>query len=481
MQSISPAVSQTFKPRKRVYFDWDDLIDYIADGSVVPVCGQELLRFTVQGKELTLMQFLATEALKGGALELDDADLDENATFMDIVYAHLHANGELGDIYRFVGKALENMNEEPPKALQQLASIRSFDLFVSTTFDNYLAKALNQVRFGGRDGTLQLAFPNKRSREPDLPAPRGQLGRPVVYQIFGQRSKSQNYAVTEADLLEYVSSLSDDSCRPDRLFRELQDNHLLFLGTGHRGWLARFLLRITRNMPLGVKRQRHELIVERGVCTDNEEIIFLDRFCTDSRVNVNSDAVEFIAELHARIQQTRPDLLIDAAGSAPVPESADSEIPEGAVFLSYASEDRDAVFKLYERLSAAGIPVWMDRKGGVNSGDYEQRIKRGIKRCSVFLPVFSKTISDPSTFDNRYFRAEWDYVVHEILPKTATNIDKVQPICICAEPVLDEVLPVRFRPLHQIPAVDGNLQDDDVRVIVEMYRAWVRRNRGGQP
>ena len=474
-------MSHVFKPRKRVYFDWDDLIDYIAEGSVVPVCGQELLRFEIGGKTMSLMQFLAAEALKGGSLELDDADLGDEATFMDIVYAHLQANGELGDVYRFVGKALENMTHEPPKALLQLASIRTFDLFVSTTFDTFLAKALNQVRFGGRDGTLQLAFPNNRSREPDLPCPRAQLGRPVVYQIFGQRSKSQNYAVTEADLLEYVSSLSDDSCRPDRLFRELQGNHLLFLGTGHRGWLARFLLRITRNTPLGVKRQRHELIVEQGVSNNNEEIIFLDRFCTDSRVNVNSDAIEFIGELHQRIQESRPDLLIQATGATVAdPGGEVAEIPEGAVFLSYASEDRPAVLRIHERLEAAGIPVWMDRKGGVDSGDYEQRIKRGIKRCSIFIPVFSETVSAPSSFENRYFRAEWDFVVHEILPRTAPNIDKVQPIRITEQPVAEDVIPERFRPFHQIPAIAGDLGDAELRVIIEMYRAWVRRNRGGQ-
>ena len=36
-------------------------------------------------------------------------------------------------------------------------------------------------------------------------------------------------------------------------------------------------------------------------------------------------------------------------------------VPQGAVFLSYASEDADAARRICEALRAAGIEVWFDR------------------------------------------------------------------------------------------------------------------------
>ena len=64
----------------------------------------------------------------------------------------------------------------PPLALRQLAEITDFDLFVTTTFDSLLEKAINAERFGGAQSTEVIAYtPN---RVADLPIEREQLSAP---------------------------------------------------------------------------------------------------------------------------------------------------------------------------------------------------------------------------------------------------------------------------------------------------------------
>ncbi|MGB6452719.1 MAG: hypothetical protein WBE92_18365, partial [Steroidobacteraceae bacterium] len=85
---------------------------------------------------------------------------------------------------------------EPPPALEQLAAITDFDLFVTTTCDSLLESAINLERFGGSPSTEVLSYaPN---RVVDLPAERDRLTRPVVYHLFGKLSASPTYVTLGA-------------------------------------------------------------------------------------------------------------------------------------------------------------------------------------------------------------------------------------------------------------------------------------------
>jgi TolB-like protein/Tfp pilus assembly protein PilF len=74
------------------------------------------------------------------------------------------------------------------------------------------------------------------------------------------------------------------------------------------------------------------------------------------------------------------------------------------VFLSYASQDAEAAQKICDALHAAGIEVWFD-KSELRGGDaWDQRIRRQIKDCALFIPVIS-TSTEART--EGYFRLEW--------------------------------------------------------------------------
>src|SRR6516162_1857045 len=87
---------------------------------------------------------------------------------------------------------------------------------------------------------------------------------------------------------------------------------------------------------------------------------------------------------------------------------SDSFQPAPSVFLSYASEDRSAAQTLKEALAAFGLDVWYD-ESGLDGGDaWDQKIRRQIRECDLFMPVISaQTEARPEG----YFRREWRLAV----------------------------------------------------------------------
>ena len=60
-----------------------------------------------------------------------------------------------------------------------------------------------------------------------------------------------------------------------------------------------------------------------------------------------------------------------------------------AVFLSYASQDAAAVERIAEALRAAGVEVWFDKDELVGGDAWDQKIRRQIKECAIFVPIIS--------------------------------------------------------------------------------------------
>ena len=75
-----------------------------------------------------------------------------------------------------------------------------------------------------------------------------------------------------------------------------------------------------------------------------------------------------------------------------------------AVFLSYASQDGDAARKICDALRAAGIEVWFDPYQLRGGDAWDQKIRRQIKECALFVPIIS---ANTQARHEGYFRLEW--------------------------------------------------------------------------
>ncbi len=79
-----------------------------------------------------------------------------------------------------------------------------------------------------------------------------------------------------------------------------------------------------------------------------------------------------------------------------------------AVFLSYASQDAEAAKRIAEALRSTGIEVWFDQNELRGGDAWDQKIRRQIKECALFVPVIS---ANTNARPEGYFRLEWKLAV----------------------------------------------------------------------
>ncbi len=87
-----------------------------------------------------------------------------------------------------------------------------------------------------------------------------------------------------------------------------------------------------------------------------------------------------------------------------MPDSPSTGTPKGAVFLSYASQDAEAAWRICETLREAGIEVWFDQSELRGGDAWDQSIRKQIKNCALFVPVIS---AHTQIRLEGYFRLEW--------------------------------------------------------------------------
>ena len=133
---------------------WEDLFDFIEQGKVIPVIGEHVVSFG-EGNE-PLYPWLAREL--ANRLGVTGARLAATPTLNEVAREHLLAGGERNAIYTRLSRILRERCPVPGGALRDLAGIASFNLYLTTTFDPLLERAINAVRFGGAKTTRTQAF-----------------------------------------------------------------------------------------------------------------------------------------------------------------------------------------------------------------------------------------------------------------------------------------------------------------------------------
>jgi hypothetical protein len=89
------------------------------------------------------------------------------------------------------------------------------------------------------------------------------------------------------------------------------------------------------------------------------------------------------------------------------------------VFLSYASEDRPAARLIRDALQGFGLEVWYD-ESELDGGDaWDQKIRRQIRDCDLFMPIVS---AHTEARHEGYFRREWRIGVERTLDMADDHI-----------------------------------------------------------
>jgi Tol biopolymer transport system component len=123
-----------------------------------------------------------------------------------------------------------------------------------------------------------------------------------------------------------------------------------------------------------------------------------------------------------------------------------------AVFISYASQDAAAAARICSALRQGGVEVWFDQSE-LRGGDvWDQRIRREIRDCTLFMPVIS---ANTASRHEGYFRLEWD-LADQRSHMMARDRAFIVPVCLDAtkEGVTD--VPESFHRVQWTRLLDGS-------------------------
>ena len=438
---------------------WDDLLNYIEEHRVIPIIGPDLLRVQTERGLQPLYEVLAEKL--AARLSVDADELPQPLTLNDVVCSYLTQHGRREEAYTRLRSIMREVQFEPPEALKQLARITDFNLFVTTTFDPLLESAVNAERYGGQPGAEVIAYTPHRVA--DLPAELADLKRTVVYHLLGRLSASPSYVISDEDMLEFICALQSEHLTPEKLFYELEHNHLLVIGSDFSNWMARLFLRMAKRKRLSDPRDFTEIFADDHTAKDTRLVAFLQQVSV--RTRVYGGAAPFVDELYKRWsarQQPAP----TADGNAPqrfLPPAR--EMPENAVFISYAREDLPAVQRLKAGMDAAGLTTWFDLDRLESGDDYDRKIRNNIARCSYFVPIISATTERRH---EAYFRREWSYAVDR-MRSMAGGAVFILPVCIDDTPEASALVPDQFKAVHMLHLAGGEPTPEFVKRLDELF------------
>jgi hypothetical protein len=425
------------------------------------VVGQDLLTVPDSTGHKLLYPLLASRL--ADRLGVSGNDLPEGAELNEVACRYLNTGKPSQKIYAVLKTVAAEFESLPvPAPLLQLAAIGNLELFVSTTFDSSLSRALNQKRFGGNPKTRVFAqSPNELQ---DLPGDLAGLGAPVVFQLMGKLSATPAYAVTQEDFIEFFHSLQSETHRPAQLFHEMSSRNLLMLGTRLSGWLTSFLMRMSKSQRLSAD-DKTDFVADDSVSHDSNLVLFLERFSSGTEISRDADPIAFVDELHRRWTAGHSETA-QTASTQGYASSVPREVEAGAVFLSYASEDRPAVQKLNDALAQAGVDVFFDRDQLRAGDEWEAKLRRNIQQCSLFVPLVSQ---HTLTKARREFRLEWNLALEEA-QKASFSSAFLLPVLIDDTAINHPDLPAKFAAVQSTLLPGGEPTTDFVERVRQLYR-----------
>ena len=436
---------------------WSKLLQSIAKGVVVPIIGRDLLRVEIEGREQLLYEYLAAKL----AAELE-VECDPAASLDEVVAAYLNASrrNSRDDVnvktFEILNSVRDARGQIPiPEPLRKLSTIAPLRLFISTTVDSLLAKALALPP----DHVFAYA-PN--SELTDIPRDYSRSPHRVIFQLFGRISGIPDSALIDEETLEFIWKLHEESMsgRLANLFDELRTKRLLLIGNAHPDWLARFFVRLSRRERLYSGNEAREFVADGAVVADTHLRDFLENFSPQTKSFGHANPIEFVDHLVEKW-----DAFSDKPAEVEVKGVVVTAKPP-AVFVSYASQDFEAVERLQSNLGGAGLDVWFD-KARLGSGDsWWPVIEQNIATCDVFLPVIS---ANTNKRDEGIFIREWNRALERLRDMDRTTARLIHPV-IVDDTAEGAISFSGFREFHYTRAEGGEPKAEFVKILTDIVR-----------
>lgn len=250
-----------------------------------------------------------------------------------------------------------------------------FRLCISASPDSLMLNAFVQVPKKPQKG--YYSFRNEATPRLSLPTE----STPIVYHLFGHHDDASSMVLTEGDLIQFlVSIVRGLPPVPDHVRSILTDSDasFLFLGFGFQHWYLRVLLQV-----MNVYGHRSLAFEDPQFFDHPEREQTVGFFSGDRLIDFRplrwEDFAKHLRNTYESSLKKSP--LREPAVPAPSAEG------QPVAFISYASEDRDAVEFLAETLATRGVRVWQDRQDLRGGDDWDRVLLDVISRKVDYVIV----------------------------------------------------------------------------------------------
>jgi hypothetical protein len=268
-----------------------------------------------------------------------------------------------------------------------------FRLCISASPDSLMLTAFKEANKSPQKGyySFRQATPARLSS----PTP----DKPLVYHLFGHHEDPRSLVLTEGDLIEFLVSIVRGAPPVPDEVRSILAAHtasFLFLGFGFHNWYLRVLLQV---MNIYGHRSKAIAFEDKQFFDHPEHEQAVGFFSGDRLIDFRPLRWELLAR-HLREAYDAGESR-KATDATSIPESPSPGAPRA--FVSYASEDREAVEKLAENLETRGIRVWQD-KLDLRAGDDWNRVLLSVIASRVDYVIVVQTAAMTTAVRGVFFR-----------------------------------------------------------------------------
>jgi hypothetical protein len=149
---------------------WDDLLLYLEQKQVIPIIGQDLLTVEFEGRSVNAFRLMAERFAQD--LKISTDLLPQDFTLSQVIAAYPRFREKRSLIYSQTKATFDRLPVAVPESLRLLARIPAFRIFVTTTFDPWMERALVEERKrGGSKGSVLSPRMGRRTQS-DAPIQR---------------------------------------------------------------------------------------------------------------------------------------------------------------------------------------------------------------------------------------------------------------------------------------------------------------------
>jgi len=336
-------------------FDWDELLDFIAEKKLTPILGKEMYTFKDADKLAPLDNYLSQKILELHKI----SDYNAASLSQAVNYLEIEKKVKSMDIIRKLKSIVKDINFELP-VLNKLLSITDLNYFINTAVYNTVLEnkifETRKLKANSINFSINEPFPDC----PDLE----KLTEPFVFNVFGSLLNTVDPALSEEDMLEYTGFFKEKMSGATNIVSALKNKNLLFLGCTFPDWMVRFALRLISNEPL------HEWGTKRTIIVINDPSELRDE---QNNFLKNYDVItyegrtsEFINELNDQWKKRNPN-----TGKTK------------SIFLSYTRADMEAVESMKKGIEQLGnVTCWYDKRELEPGDDWREKIVVNIRKVS---------------------------------------------------------------------------------------------------